>query len=97
MEYIYAPDADEVLDAENRARFRDLKNCLLPEIEIVQMWYVTEAFNTVMNVKRELRPKLFKRLRMSLTLKMVVIYIMAGLFNHFAIITDNHQRSTVRK
>ena len=41
----------------------DLKNCLLPEIEIVQMWYVTEAFNTVMNVKRELRPKLFKRLR----------------------------------
>lgn len=63
MEYIYAPDADEVLDAENRARFLDLKNCLLPEIEIVQMWYVTEAFNTVMNVKRELRPKLFKRLR----------------------------------
>ena len=63
MEYIYAPDADEVLDAENRVRFRDLKNCLLPEIEIVQMWYVTEAFNTVMNVKRELRPKLFKRLR----------------------------------
>lgn len=50
MEYIYAPDADEVLDAENRARFLDLKNCLLPEIEIVQMWYVTEAFNTVMNV-----------------------------------------------
>ena len=37
MEYIYAPDADEVLDAENRVRFRDLKNCLLPEIEIVQM------------------------------------------------------------
>ena len=63
MEYIYAPDADEVLDAENRVRFRDLKNCLLPEIEIVQMWYVTEACNTVMNVKRELRPKLFKRLR----------------------------------
>lgn len=63
MEYIYAPDADEVLDAENRARFLDLKNCLLSEIEIVQMWYVTEAFNTVMNVKRELRPKLFKRLR----------------------------------
>ena len=52
-----------MLDAENRARFLDLKNCLLPEIEIVQMWYVTEAFNTVMNVKRELRPKLFKRLR----------------------------------
>ena len=51
------------LAAENRARFLDLKNCLLPEIEIVQMWYVTEAFNTVMNVKRELRPKLFKRLR----------------------------------
>ena len=29
MEYIYAPDADEVLDAENRARFLDLKNCLV--------------------------------------------------------------------
>lgn len=63
MDYIYAPDADEVLDAENRARFRDLKSCLLPEVEIVQMWYVTEEFNAVMNVKRELRPKLFKRLR----------------------------------
>lgn len=63
MDYIYAPDADEVLDAENQERFLRLKECILPEIEIVQMWYVTEAFNCVMNVKREYRPKLFKRLR----------------------------------
>lgn len=63
MDYIYAPDADEVMDEINRSRFRDLKACLLPEIEIVQMWYVTENLNAVMNVKREYRPKLFKRLR----------------------------------
>lgn len=64
MDYIYAPDADEMLDEVNRERFRQLKSCLLPEIEIVQMWYVTEdENNTVMNVKREYRPKLFKRLR----------------------------------
>lgn len=64
MDYIYAPDADEMLDAENHKRFSQLKSCLFPEIEIVQMWYVTEdENNTVMNVKREYRPKLFKRLR----------------------------------
>ena len=63
MDYIYAPDADEMLDEENQQRFRDLKACLLPEIEIVQMWYVTQSCNTVMNAKKELRPKLFRRLR----------------------------------
>ena len=63
MDYIYTADADEYLDEVNREKLRQLKEALLPEIEIVQMWYVTEAFNTVMNVKRELRPKLFKRLR----------------------------------
>lgn len=64
MDYIYAPDADELLDEENRERFRTLKACMLPEIEIVQMKYVTELPNdAVMNVKKEYRPKLFKRLR----------------------------------
>ena len=38
--------------------------CLLPEIEIVQMKYVTKTdFNTVLNFKKEYRPKLYKRLR----------------------------------
>lgn len=64
MEYIYAPDADEVLDEENRERFRQLKEFLLPEIEIVQMKYHTVSeYNTVLNAKKEYRPKLFKRLR----------------------------------
>ena len=63
-EYIYAPDADEMLDEENREHFRKLKEALLPEIEIVQMKYrtVTE-YNTVLNIANEYRPKLFKRLR----------------------------------
>ena len=57
-------DADEVLDDFNHERFLRLKNALLPEIEIVQMKYVTDAdFDTVLNAKKEYRPKLFKRLR----------------------------------
>lgn len=64
MEYIYSADADEVLDAENRERFRILKECLLPEIEIVQMKYGNQlSFGTVYNFDEEYRPKLFKRLR----------------------------------
>ncbi len=64
MEYIYTADADEILDAENRERFTRLKNFLLPEIEIVQMKYVTETeFDTVLNAHMEYRPKLFRRLR----------------------------------
>lgn len=64
MEYIYTADADEILDETNRARFLRLKSILLPEIEIVQMKYVTESeFDTVLNTKKEYRPKLFKRLR----------------------------------
>ena len=35
-DYIYTADADEVIDEENRKRFRELKEVLLPEIEIVQ-------------------------------------------------------------
>ena len=37
---------------------------LLPEIEIVQMLYHTVSeYNTVLNVQKEYRPKLFKRVR----------------------------------
>lgn len=63
-EYIYTADADEVLDEENRRRFRCLKECLLPEIDLVQMEYGNQlSHGTVYNFDRELRPKLFKRLR----------------------------------
>lgn len=64
MEYIYSADADEVLDEKNREAFRRLKTTLLPEIEIVQMYYANQlSYGTIYNFDRELRPKLFKRLR----------------------------------
>lgn len=64
MEYIYAPDADEYIDPVNREQFAQLKELLLPEIEIVQMHYLTDSLNnTVQNARNELRPKLFRRLR----------------------------------
>lgn len=64
MDYIYTADADEVLDTVNRERFLRLKSVLLPEIELVQMKYVTESeYDTVLNAQKEYRPKLFKRLR----------------------------------
>lgn len=64
MEYIYSADADEVLTQENRLRLKQLKQAILPEIEMVQMIYVNPAeSNTVYNYTRELRPKLFRRLR----------------------------------
>ena len=64
MDYIYAADADEVVDPVNQERFFALKQTLLPEIEIVQMKYITaNEFNTVMNIRNEYRPKLYKRLR----------------------------------
>lgn len=64
MDYIYTADADELLDAANIRRFLDMKRVLLPEIEIVQMHYLNlMEQNTAYNSKRELRPKLFKRLR----------------------------------
>lgn len=63
-DYIYAPDADEILDEPNRERFFLLKRTLLPEIELVTMHYLTPSkFNTVQNSTEDLRPKLFKRLR----------------------------------
>jgi len=64
QEYIYSADADEVLDQENRQRFRVLKEAMLPEIEIVQMKYGNQMqFGTVYNYDEEYRPKLFRRLR----------------------------------
>lgn len=64
MDYIYTADADEVLDYANHRRFTFLKQSLQPEVDIVQMKYITpDEFNTVMNIRDEYRPKLYKRLR----------------------------------
>ncbi len=64
MEYIYSADADEVVDYFNHKRFADLKQALLPEIEMVQMHYITPPeYNTTANYQKEYRPKLYKRLR----------------------------------
>jgi glycosyltransferase involved in cell wall biosynthesis len=63
-DYIYSADADEFLDDENRKKLKLLKDALLPEVEIVQFIYVTKAKNhPTENFERDLRPKLFKRLR----------------------------------
>lgn len=64
MEYIYCADADEELDEKNREKFRALKGALLPEIDLVQMYYANQlSYNTIYNYDKELRPKLYKRLR----------------------------------
>ena len=63
-DYIYSADADEVLNSVNRRRFLTLKKQLLPEIEIVQMYYCNQLENgAVYNFDKELRAKLFKRVR----------------------------------
>ena len=64
-DYIYTADADEELDEDNRKRFLKLKGDIDElNIDIVQMYYCNQlAFNTVYNYDRELRPKLFKRIR----------------------------------
>ncbi len=63
-DYIYSADADEVIDERNLRKFKELKAVLMSEIEIVQMIYVNPAsINMAYNNLRELRPKLFKRLR----------------------------------
>lgn len=63
-EYVYTADADEVLDEENHQRFADLKQMLLPEIEMVQMKYGNQlSHGTAYNFDEEYRPKLFKRMR----------------------------------
>ncbi|RKM61471.1 glycosyltransferase [Butyrivibrio sp. CB08] len=64
-DYIYSADADEELDEENRKRFMDLKKDLEEfKIDMVQMYYCNQLeYRTVYNFDRELRPKLFKRVR----------------------------------
>ena len=65
-DYIYSADADEILDETNRQRFVALKESLTPDsdVEIVQMYYTNQLENgTVYNFDKELRPKLFKRVR----------------------------------
>ena len=60
-EYIYTADADEVLDEENRRGFMQLKEALMPQIDIVQMLYSGQyESNTVYNFNEEYRAKLFK-------------------------------------
>lgn len=64
MDYIYCADADEVIDEENRKKFLALKEKLLPEIEIVQMYYCNQLqYGTIYNFDKEYRPKLYKRVR----------------------------------
>lgn len=64
MDYIYVADADEVLEPEEKLKFIQLKQVLLPEIEIVQMHYSNQLkYNTTYNYDMEYRPKLYKRLR----------------------------------
>lgn len=64
MDYIYSADADERLDEENRTKFLQLKEVLLPEIEIVQMYYCNQLENnTIYSFDKEYRPKLYKRVR----------------------------------
>ena len=65
-DYIYSADADEELDEDNKKRFMELKEKDLEElgIDIVQMYYCNQlSFRSVYNFDRELRPKLFRRLR----------------------------------
>lgn len=64
MDYILCIDADEVLDDENLEKLLNLKKVLLPEIDIVQMYYTNQLeYNTVYNYDKEYRPKLYKRVR----------------------------------
>ena len=64
MDYIYSADADERMDEENQAKFLQLKEALLPEIEIVQMYYCNQLeHNTIYSFDKEYRPKLYKRVR----------------------------------
>lgn len=64
MDYIYVADADEEIDKENQRKFQMLKEAMLPEIEIVQMYYTNQLqYGTTYNYDKEYRPKLYKRLR----------------------------------
>ena len=64
-DFIYTADADETIDEENRERFRQLKEDINElDIDVVQMYYANQlSHNTVYNYDRELRPKMFRRVR----------------------------------
>ena len=63
-DYIYCADADEELDEENIRKFLLLKDNIDERIDIVQMYYCNQLENnTIYNFDRELRPKLYKRIR----------------------------------
>jgi glycosyltransferase involved in cell wall biosynthesis len=76
-DYIYSADADETLDEPNIEKFKTLKKALSPvsgnssdnddlPVDIVQMYYCGQLSGnerTVYNYDRELRPKLFRRVR----------------------------------
>ena len=63
-DYIYSADADEILEGENVKAFEALKLCLDPAVDVVQMYYGNQLDQgTVYNFDRELRAKLFKRLK----------------------------------
>ncbi len=63
-DYIYTADADEMIDEENQARFVQLKEAILPEVEVVEVAYANHVGNrTTANFDVEFRPKLFRRLR----------------------------------
>ncbi len=63
-DYIYSADADECIDEENARKFLALKEAMDPQVEMVQMWYVNRHdLRTTDNYEKDLRPKLFKRLR----------------------------------
>ena len=63
-DFIYTADADEEMDEQNIAKFQMLKQAMLPEIEIVQMWYENcNDVHTTENFRKSYRPKLYRRLR----------------------------------
>lgn len=63
-DYIYTADADEILEGENAELFLRLKECLDESVDVVQMYYGNQLdLGTVYNFDKELRPKLFKRVK----------------------------------
>ncbi|MGC7870277.1 glycosyltransferase [Desulfosporosinus sp. SYSU MS00001] len=64
MDYIYAADADELIDENNREKFKRLKSTLDTDVEIVEMKYGNQLEKgSTYNFDVEYRPKLFKRVR----------------------------------
>ena len=75
-DYIYSADADEVVDEENREKFRLLKETLLPEIEIVQMYYgcLTRQFWSMLMAERIfILVVVFHRIRLTIPVLLAVL------------------------